>query len=149
MSVWSRISNIFRGDRLSDDIDEELRSHIEEAISDGRDPDEVREKFGSFLRHREESPDIRLLVWLDSLRADLVFGWRQLAKKPATSAAAVLSLALAVGASTSAFRLIDALLLRPMPVAHADRLYRDAHSRHRTGRARFALPIAMNIRSSV
>jgi len=123
MSVWSRISNVFRGDRLSDEIDEELRSHIEEAIANGRDPDEVRKKFGSFLRHREESRDIRLLVWFDSLRADLVFGWRQLAKKPATSAAAVLSLALAVGASTSAFRLIDALLLRPMPVAHADRLY--------------------------
>jgi predicted permease len=123
MSVWSRVSNIFRSDRLNSDIDEELRSHIEEAIAEGRDPDEVRKKFGSLPRHREESRDIRLLVWLDSLRADVVFGWRQLAKRPATSAAAVLSLALAIGASTSAFRLIDALLLRPMPVAHADRLY--------------------------
>ncbi len=44
-------------------------------------------------------------------------------KKKATSAAAVLSLALGIGACTSAFRLIDALLLRPLPVAHPERLY--------------------------
>ncbi len=61
--------------------------------------------------------------WLDSLRADAVFGWRQLVKKKVTSLAAVLSLALAIGACTSAFRLIDALLLRPLPVAHPERLY--------------------------
>jgi hypothetical protein len=123
MSIWSRISNVFRGDRLNDEIDQELRSHIEEALAEGRDPNEVRSQFGPMLRHREESRDVRLLVWLDSLGTDLVYGWRQLAKRPATSAAAILSLALAIGACTSAFRLIDALLLRPMPVAHADRLY--------------------------
>ena len=61
--------------------------------------------------------------WLDSLRADAVFGWRQLKKNKVTSAAAILSLALAIGACTSAFRLIDALLLRPLPVADAERLY--------------------------
>jgi predicted permease len=65
----------------------------------------------------------KLIPWLDSLRADAVFGWRQLMKKKVTSAAAVLSLALAIGACTSAFRLIDALLLRPLPIANADRLY--------------------------
>jgi putative ABC transport system permease protein len=123
MSIWSRISNVFRSDRLSSEIDEELTSHLEEAIARGRDPREARRAFGSLVRHREESRDLRLVVWLDSLRADAVFGWRQLAKKPATSAAAILSLALAIGACTSAFRLIDALLLRPLPVAHADRLY--------------------------
>lgn len=123
MSVWSRIANIFRSDRLSSEIDEELKSHIEDAIEDGRDPDEVRKAFGSLMRHREASRDVRLVVRLDSIRADLVFGWRQLKKKWATSAAAVLSLALAIGACTSAFRLIDALMLRPMPVAHGDRLY--------------------------
>ena len=59
---------------------------------------------------------------LDALRADAIFGWRQLRKHPITSAAAILSLALALGACTSAFRLIDAMLLRPLPVAGADRL---------------------------
>ena len=114
MSLWSRIANVFRGDRLSREIDEELQSHIEEAIEQGRDPAEARRAFGSALRQREESRDIRLVAWLDSLRADAVFGWRQLMKKKVTSAAAILSLALAIGACTSAFRLIDALLLRPL-----------------------------------
>ncbi len=123
MSLWSRLSNLFRTDRLSGEIDEELRSHIEEAIENGREPEDARKAFGAFVRHREESRDLKLIVWLDSLRADLVFGWRQLAKRRAASAAAVLSLALAIGACTSAFRLVDALLLRPMPVASPDRLY--------------------------
>src|SRR5438876_5485142 len=64
-----------------------------------------------------------MLAWLESLRADAVFGWRQLKKHWLTSAAAILSLALAIGACTSAFRLIDALLLRPLPVANPERLY--------------------------
>ncbi|HEX4750312.1 MAG TPA: ABC transporter permease [Bryobacteraceae bacterium] len=123
MSVWSRIGNLFKVDRLSREIDEELNSHIQEAIEEGRDPAEVRKAFGSLLRHREESRDLKLIVWLDSVRADLLFGWRQLAKKPATSAAVILSLALAIGSCTSVFRLIDALLLRPLPVKDADRLY--------------------------
>jgi hypothetical protein len=57
------------------------------------------------------------------VRADAIFGWRQLAKTKITSATAILSLALAIGACTSAFRLIDALLLRPLPVANPERLY--------------------------
>ena len=123
MSLWSRIANVLRGDRLSREIDEELESHIEAAIEQGRDPAEARRAFGSALHQREESRDIRLLPWLDSLRADTVFGWRQIKKNKVASAAAVLSLALSIGACTSAFRLIDALLLRPLPVAGSERLY--------------------------
>ena len=54
---------------------------------------------------------------------DIVFGWRQLRKRRVTSAAVILSLALAIGACTATFRLIDALLLRPLPVARAQQLY--------------------------
>jgi predicted permease len=64
-----------------------------------------------------------MLTWLGSLRADAIFGWRQLNKRKVTSAAAILSLALGIGACISAFRLIDALLLRPLPVSNAERLY--------------------------
>ncbi len=131
MSLWSRIANVFRGDRLSREIDEELESHIAEALEQGREPAEARRAFGSTLRRREESRDMRVVVWLDSIRADIVFGWRQLMKKKATSAAAILSLALAIGACTSAFRLIDALLLRPLPVAEPEQLYE--LSRHGIG----------------
>jgi predicted permease len=122
MSLWSRITNALRGDRLSREIDEEYQSHIQEAIELGRDPAEARKSFGSPLRQLDESHDIRVLPWLDSLRADAIFGWRQLKKNKVTSAAAILSLALAIGSCTSAFRLIDALLLRPLPVAHPEQL---------------------------
>src|SRR5438552_3119876 len=128
MSLWSRVANAFRGDRLSREIDEELKSHIDEAIEHGRDPGEARRAFGPALRQFEESRDLRLIAWLDSLRADSVFAWRQLIKRKATSAAAILSLGLAIGSCTSAFRLIDALLLRPLPVAHPEQLY--ALTRH-------------------
>ncbi len=123
MPFWSRLANTFRSGRLSREIDEELRSHVEEAIEDGRDRAEARRALGSTLRLREESRDFRLIAWLDALRADAIFGWRQILKRKVISAAAILSLALAIGACTSAFRLIDALLLRPLPVAGADRLY--------------------------
>ncbi len=123
MSLWSRLVNLFRVDRVNREIDEELRSHLAEAIEQGRDPNEARRAFGSVLHQREQSRDIRLIAWLDALRADAVFGWRQLMKHKVTSAAAILSLALAIGACTSAFRMIDAMLLRPLPIARADRLY--------------------------
>src|SRR5271154_5287054 len=131
MSLWSRIANVFRAERLNREIDEELQSHILDAIEQGRDPAEARRAFGSPLRRREETRDVRLVAWLDSLRADAVFGMRRLRKTKVTSAAAILSLALAIGACTSAFRLIDAMLLRPLPIAHPERLY--AMSRHGTG----------------
>jgi predicted permease len=123
MSLWTRMTNVFRGEHVNREIDEELEAHLEEAIAHGRDPGEARRAFGSALRHREESRDVRLVAWLESLRADAVFGWRQLNKTKVTSLAAILSLALAIGACTSAFRLIDAILLRPLPVANPERLY--------------------------
>lgn len=123
MSFWSRIANAFRGNQLNRDIDEEMESHIAEAIEVGRDPAEVRRAFGSALRKREESREAKLIPWIDSVRADAVFGLRQLKKNKVASAAAILSLALGIGACTSAFRLIDAVLLRPLPVAHPEQLY--------------------------
>jgi predicted permease len=123
MSLLSRITNSFRAGRVAPEIDEELQSHLAEAVAQGRDPAEVRRAFGSPLHHGEESRDAHLLPWLDSLRADAVFGSRQLMKKKAASAVAILSLAVAIGSCAGAFRLIDALLLRPLPVANPERLY--------------------------
>ncbi len=123
MSLWSRISNAVRGERLNREIEEELQSHLEEAIASGRDPDEARRTFGSILRQREESHSIRAAGWLESLLADTKFGWRQLCRNKVTSVAAVLSLALGMGSCVAAFRLIDALLWRPLPISHSSKLY--------------------------
>lgn len=123
MSLWTRLANLVRTERLYRELEEEFQSHIDEAVENGRDAAEVRKAFGSLLHYREQSRDLKLAVWIDSLRGDLIFGWRQLCKRPVTSLAAILSLALAIGSCTSIFRLVDALLLRPLPVRDADRLY--------------------------
>ncbi|HEU5480560.1 MAG TPA: ABC transporter permease, partial [Candidatus Tumulicola sp.] len=117
MAWWSRLARTFRPTRVTDDIDEELASHLEEAIARGRDPEEARRALGVPLRHREASRDIRVLPWLDALRADVRFGGRQILKNRVTSAAAILSLGLAMGACVAAFRIVDAVLLRPLPYA--------------------------------
>ncbi len=123
MSWLSRLANLFRTDRLTRDIDDELAAHLDEAAAQGRAPAAARRALGPSLRLREESRDIRLIPWLDGLRADVVFAWRQLNKRRITSLAAVLSLGMAIGSCTTAFRIVDALFLRPLPVSHPDQLY--------------------------
>ena len=113
------------------DLDAELQSHLQLHIDDnlrsGMSPTEARRqallKLGGLEQTKARVRDQHIIPWLDSLRSDATFAFRQLAKNKITTAAAILSLALAIGACTSAFRLIDALLLRPLPVAHADQLY--------------------------
>src|ERR1700678_1867935 len=126
MSLWSRVANVFHGEKLSSEIAEEIESHIAEAVEQGRDPDEARRALGFDYQQRQQrqaSHEIRTVGWLQLLHADIIFGWRQLRRNKVTSAVAILSLALAMGACIGAFRLIDALLWRPLPVAHAERLY--------------------------
>jgi predicted permease len=127
LSLWSRISNAVRGARLNREIEEELQSHIDEAIASGRDPREVHRAFGSALRAREEGYSIRAAGWLESLFADVSFGWRQLCRNQVTSFAAVLSLAIGTGSCVAAFRLIDALLWRPLPISGSSKLYVLSH----------------------
>ncbi|MFC5864088.1 ADOP family duplicated permease [Acidicapsa dinghuensis] len=123
MSLWSRVANVFRGDRLNREISEEFESHVAEAVASGRSEREARRALGTYARHREEGHQARVIGWLDSLCADAIFGWRQLMKRKVTTGAAILSLALAIGACTSAFRLVDAMFLRPMPVSAPASLY--------------------------
>ncbi len=126
MSLWSRVANAFHGEKLSTEIAEEMDSHIAEAVEQGRDPDEARRTLGCSYQQRqqrESSYEIRTVGWLELLRADITFGWRQLKRNKVTSIVAILSLALAMGSCVGAFRLMDALLWRPLPVAHAERLY--------------------------
>lgn len=62
-----------------------------------------------------------------SLRSDCLLAWRRLLANKVTSAAAILSLAIGIGASIAAFRLVDALLLQPLPIAAPERLYALSH----------------------
>jgi putative ABC transport system permease protein len=124
MSLWSRVANVFRSGSLERELDEELQFHMEERIREltaaGMTRDaaaaHVARRFGNPLRLREQSRDVKLLPWLDSLGRDVRLGVRMLRKTAAVTAASVVSLALALGACMAAFSLVDALILRPLPV---------------------------------
>src|SRR5215210_3074808 len=123
MSWWSRVTNVFRSGRLDRELDEELHFHVEERtrelIEAGMAPEAAAEhaarRFGNPLRLREQSRDVKLLPWLDSLARDFRMGVRVLRRNAAVTAAAVASLALALGACIAAFSLVDALILRQLP----------------------------------
>lgn len=122
MSLWHRFKNALLPRRLEEEISEEFQAHIEDAIAAGVSPEEARRAMGGVLRHREAARDARVVAWVDSLRNDVVFGFRQLLKNKVAAGAAILSLGLAIGSVMASFRLIDALLFRPLPVVGADRL---------------------------
>ena len=117
------------------DLDAELEFHIEartdELIAKGLSPEdaarEARRHFGNRLLLRESSREVKLISWLESVFQDVRFGLRMLLKNRAVTAAAVLSLSLAIGACTGAFSLIDALILRPLPVRDPYGLIRLTH----------------------
>jgi predicted permease len=122
MAWWSRIRNVFRSDRVNREIDEELQSHLDEAVHAGRDPGEVRRAFGPALRYRDESRDIRVAIWLEQTVQDLRYAVRLLARTPTFTAVAVLSLALGIGANTAMFGVINVLRLRYLPVEKPNEL---------------------------
>ena len=130
MSWLSRVANVFRPSGVDRSLDEEMTFHIESRISDlvaggmTRDRAEAtaRRQFGNRLRFREQSRDVKLLPWLDSLGRDVRLGARMLRKNGLVTAAAILSLSLALGACMAAFSLVDALILRPLPVHRPERL---------------------------
>ena len=130
MSMWSRLTNVFRSGRVESELDEELQFHIDERIREltaaGMTPEaaarEVASRFGSPLRLRERSLDVKLLPWLDSVVRDARLGVRMLRKDAVITGAAVVSLSLALGACVAAFSLVDALILRPLPVRDPQQL---------------------------
>jgi predicted permease len=121
----SRLWNALRADRTDRDVEAELSFHIEERtrelIAKGLEPDEAarqaRRRFGSELRHRDSSHDIKVVGWVESLILDVRFGFRLIAKSPILAAVVILSMGLASGAATAAFSLLNAAILRPLPVA--------------------------------
>ena len=124
MSLWSRLVNVIRGDRLLAEIDEELESHIAEAIAQGRDAEEARRAFGGSLRQREASRDIKRMAWLADFLMDLRRAVRAVWRHRALTSAVVGSLALGMGVNTAIFSLSNSLILKSLPVKHSDRLVR-------------------------
>lgn len=122
MSLWSRISNALRGERLNREIDEEFEAHIEEAIAAGRDPEEARRAFGSALRAREAGHTARVSGRLEQLAQDVRFGARVLIKNPGFTIVVMLTLAMGIGINTAIFSVVNGVLLNPLPFPHPDEL---------------------------
>ena len=127
-----RLRSILFRRNVEQELDEELRYHLERQIESyvaaGIEPEDARLAARRLLRdieqRKEECRDARRVGWLQDLVADLRYAVRSWGKVPAFATAAVLTLALGIGANTAVFSLLDALLLRPLPVADPYRLIR-------------------------
>lgn len=134
MSAWrwsaSRFRALLHRRRTDAALEEELQFHLEEEadrlMAEGHSAAEAahaaRRSLGSPVAVREHTRDVWTWGWLEQLSRDIRYGWRQLHRSKTRSAAAIVSLALALGACLATFVVMDALLFRPLPVDGADRL---------------------------
>jgi predicted permease len=125
-----RLRHLLHRGRFDRELDEEMRLHrdleIEARVAEGMDPTQARHavsrRFGNPVRLVEASRDAWGLRWLEELASDLRYGLRALARNPGFAATAILSLALGIGATSAVFSVMNAVLLRPLPVEAPEQL---------------------------
>lgn len=124
-----RFRSLFRGRRLEEELDEELRYHferlIDERIAAGASPREARydalREMGGMEQRKEECRDARGLRLIQAVSSDLRYSVRQLRKAPVFTAAAVLTIAVGIGPNAT-IATVTGTVFRPLPVRDADRL---------------------------
>ena len=129
--VLMALRSFLRRRTAEQELDEELQFHLEQmqefAVSRGDDPADARwrsrRQMGSVDQVKEACRDMRTLRPVEHFLRDLRFGARLLARGPGFTTVAVLSLAVGIGSSSAIFSLINAIVLRPLPVADPQELY--------------------------
>jgi predicted permease len=125
-----RARSLFRREAVDDELERELRLHFDQLVREQKEagasePDArraARHAFGSPAATQEACRDTRRIGLIDDLLKDVRYASRLLARSPAFTLTAVLSLALGIGANTAIFSLIDTVLLRSLPVNHPEEL---------------------------
>jgi putative ABC transport system permease protein len=129
-ALRARLRAIVDRQEVADEIDEELRYHIDSEITrrtnDGIDPAAARtaalRQFGGVQQRSEEIRDAHGLNLWESLRQDLRYAVRTARRSRAFAVGAVAILALGIGANTAVFSVVNAILIEPLPYPDADRI---------------------------
>ncbi len=129
-TLLNRCASFFRRKRLDEDLNDELRSHIELAVEEnlqrGMSEEEARtaalRAFGGVTQTRENYREQRGLPFLEILWSDLRYALRQLWKAPGFTLTTVLTLAIGIGMNTAVFSMMDAVVLRPLAVPDMSRV---------------------------
>ena len=125
-----RMRAFFTGQRLDEELEDELAAHIDLAVDEyierGMPPEQARRRamleFGGMQQAREQQREARGLMSLDILLQDLKYTLRTLGRDPGFTTVAVLILALAIGANIAVFSVVNTLMLRPLPFPNAQQL---------------------------
>jgi predicted permease len=130
-TIRLQLRSLFRWAQADQELDDELRDHLErkteEYVAQGMTQEEAHRRarldLGGIEQTKEKCRDARRVNWIEDLIQDLRYALRRLRMAPAFTSATVLTLALGIGATTSIFTLVDAVLLKSLPVVNPGELY--------------------------
>ena len=130
--MWRRLQTLFRRERFAKELDKEIQFHLDAQIAEyvaaGMNPEEARRAamraFGSGTVVKEDAWQTWGWTWLEQIGQDARYALRQLKKTPGFTATAVLTLALGIGANAAIFTLVNAVLMKNLPVTDPKTLIR-------------------------